>query len=106
LCREARVGEVIVNVSPLAQSAIIEELEVVGDDERHDVTGQTLLEHEQSPHSTVAVLERMDALESYVEVENLLQRFLLIVVIIADESLHLPVNLFGLTSVLSPNLVG
>ena len=71
---EAGVGQESVDVAPLPQTAIIEKLEVVGDDERHNTVSQTLLEHQQTSHTTIAVLERMNLLETHVEFEDVVQR--------------------------------
>ena len=81
---EAGVGQEAVDVAPLLQTAIVEKLEVVCDDERHNVVCQTLLEHQQTSHTTVAVLERMNLLEAHVKIEDVIQRLSLVPVVVAD----------------------
>ena len=44
--------------------AVIVRLHVVAHDEGDDVVRQALSEHDDAPHASVAILERMDPLES------------------------------------------
>ena len=76
LRRQAGVGQVAVDVAPFAKAAIVEHLEFVGDDKRYDAAVQALLEHDETPHTTIAVLERVNLLEADVQVEDVLQRVL------------------------------
>ena len=44
---------------------------------RYNAAVQALLEHDETPHTAVAVLERVNLLEADVQVEDVLQRVLL-----------------------------
>jgi hypothetical protein len=43
LCRKASFGEVFVDMAPLVEAAVIEHLQFVGNNEWHDIAGQTFL---------------------------------------------------------------
>ena len=106
LCCEAGVGEVFVDVVPLAQAAVVEHLQFVGDDEGNDTVCQAFLEHEEATHAPVAVLERMNALETHVEVENVFQRLCLLAVVICQQRCHCAGNVLGQAGVDAAYLVG
>lgn len=72
---EAGVAEEFADVVPFAETAVVEHLEVLGDDERHVAACEAFLEHYQTAYSAISVLERMDAFESLVKVYYVLQRF-------------------------------
>lgn len=55
------------------ESAVIEQLEFVGNDKRYDAVGQAFLKHNQTAHTPVAVLKRMNLLEAYMEIEDVFQ---------------------------------
>jgi hypothetical protein len=63
-------------VAPFTETAVVEHLEFIRDDEGDYFVGQTFLEHQQTTYSAIAVLERMNALEVYVESEDVFQRLL------------------------------
>lgn len=67
-------------MTPFAKAAIVEEFELFGDDEGDDAAGEALLEHHQTTYAAVAVLEGMDALELAVEVDDIIKRFLWLVI--------------------------
>ena len=87
LCRQAGVGQIVVDVSPFTKTAIVEHLQFIGDDKGNDATAKAFLEHDEAPHTTVAVLERMNFFEADVQVENILQRVLRLGVIPLQEPL-------------------
>ena len=103
---EAGVEEVAVDVVPFAQSAIIEHLEFVGDDKRHDVVGQAFFEQEEATDATVTILERMNALETHMEIEQVVERFGGLGVILGQEACHGVVNIFGCTGFGAAYFVG
>ena len=70
LCRKACVEERAGGLRPLAQTAIIEHFEFVGDDKRHDAAAQAFLKHYQSTDAAVAVLKRMYRLEALMEIKD------------------------------------
>ena len=74
---EAGVGEIAVDVAPFAKTAVVKQFQVIRDDERDDAVRQAFLEQDQSPHTAIAVLERMDPLELLVKVDEVFQRILL-----------------------------
>ena len=67
---EAGVCQIAVDVPPFAKSAIVEQLQVIGNDKRNVAMVQTLLEHQQSAYTPIAILKRMDGLKTHMEVEN------------------------------------
>ena len=73
LRRQAGVRQILPNLRPALQTAIVEHLQIVGDDERHDAVCQTLLEHHEPPDTSVAVLKRVDSLEALVQIEDIRQ---------------------------------
>lgn len=88
------------------QTAVVEHLEVVGDDEGNDAGRQTLLEYHESSNPAVAILKRVDALETLVQVENVVECFVPPGVVLRKESLHLTVHLLGRRSLHAAHLVG
>jgi len=58
---------------PLMEAAIVEHLEFIGDDKGNDIISQTLLEHQQTTYTTVAILERMYLLESDMKIKDVFQ---------------------------------
>ena len=49
---------------------VVEHLQFVGNNEGHDATSKTLLEHQKATYTTITVLEGMDTLEANMEVED------------------------------------
>ena len=52
---------------PLFKAAVVEQFQIVLNNEGHNIVLQALLKEDQSSYATVSVLERMDALKSYME---------------------------------------
>ena len=77
LRREAGIDEITTLAGPFLESAIIEELMIFIDYERHDIVLQALLEHNQSTDTAVSVLERVNSLKSHVELDYILKRNIL-----------------------------
>ena len=71
---KAGVSKVAVHVSPFPETAVVEEFEFFGDDERHDTVCKAFLEHQEPSYAPVPVLERMDCLELLMQVDDILQR--------------------------------
>ena len=70
---EAGVHKEAFFVVPLFESAIVKQLQVILDDERHNVVLQTLFKEDQSAYTAVSVLEGMDALKGYMESYDVLK---------------------------------
>ena len=70
---EAGIGQEAVYMSPFVESAVIEQFEFIGNDKRYNAVGQTFLKHDQTAHTPVAVLKRMNLLEAYMEIEDVFQ---------------------------------
>ena len=87
------------------ETAIVEHLEFIGNDKRNDSVGQTFLKHDQTAHSPVAVLKRMNLLESDMEIEDMFQHLFLAMVIIADKILHLTMYFLGRAGFYTTNFV-
>ena len=68
LRRQAGVAEVAVQVSPVLEPAIVEQMQVLGDDEGDYTALQTLPKHQQPSDAAVAVLKRVDALKLHVKI--------------------------------------
>ena len=91
---------------PLLQTSVVEHLEIIGDDEGNDAGRQTLLEHHKASDTAVAVLKRVDALETLVQVEDVVECLVPPGVVLCQESLHLAVYLFGRRGLHAADLVG
>ena len=59
---EASVAQITVDFTPVLDASVIEQAQILRDDKWNDARLQTLPKQQQSPDTTVAVLERMDAL--------------------------------------------
>ena len=53
LCRKASVCQIAIDMAPLTQTSVIEHLQFVSDDERNNVTAQTLLDQNVGLHVLV-----------------------------------------------------
>ena len=106
LCREAGVAQIFAHGGPLLQTAVVEHLEVVGDDEGNDAGCQTLLEHQEPSDAAVAILKWVNAFETLVQVEDVVERLVPSGVVLRKETLHLAVYLFGRCSLHAAHLVG
>ena len=51
---------------PFFEAAIVEQLQVVLNDERHDVMLQALLKEDQAAYTAISVLEGMDSFKGYI----------------------------------------
>ena len=105
LCCQAGVGQVAVDVAPFTKPSIVEHLQLVGDDKRYDGAMQAFLEHDETAHTTIAVLERMYLFEADVQVEDILQRALRLSVVPSQEALHTFLYLFRLTGLFTTHLI-
>ena len=74
---EASIEQITANVVPLLQATIIEVFQFIGNYERHKATGQALLEHNQTPHSAITILERMYSLKALMKINYILKRLFL-----------------------------
>ena len=106
LCRKAGVAQIFAHGGPLLQASVVEHLEVVGDDEGDDAGRQALLEHQEPSDAAVAILKRVDALETLVQIENVVECLVPPGVVLRKESLHLTVHLLGRRSLHAAHLVG
>lgn len=94
LRRKAGVAQILAYGGPLLQTTVVAHLEAVGDNEGNDAGRQTLLEHHKASNAAVAVLKRVDALETLVQVEDVVECLVASVVVLRQESLHLAMYLF------------
>ena len=106
LCREAGVAQILAYGGPLLQAAVVEHLEVVGDDEGNDAGRQALLEHHETSDAAVAVLKRVDTFETLVQVEYIVERLAPPGVIFRKETLHFVVYLLRRSGLHAAHLVG
>ena len=98
LRRKTGICEIAINMTPFAKTTIIEHLQFVGD--------QTLLEHDESPNTTITILEWVYLFETNVEVKNILKSNLFLSVVAFYQSLHTIMHLLWLTCILTTHLVG
>ena len=52
---------------PLFKAAVVEQLQIVLNNEEDNIVLQALLKEDQSSYAAISVLERMNALKSYME---------------------------------------
>lgn len=106
LCRKAGVAQIFAHGGPLLQTAVVEHLEVIGDDEGNDAGCQTLLEHQEPSDAAVAILKRVDALETLVQIENVVERLVPSGVVLRKKTLHFAVDVLGRRGLHAADLVG
>lgn len=106
LRREAGVAQIFAYGWPLLQASVVEHLEVIGDDEGNDAGRQTLLEHHKASDTAVAILKWVDAFETLVQVEDVVECLVAPGVVLCQESLHFAVYLFGRRGLHAAHLVG
>ena len=71
LCCQTGIGQITFFVVPFLQSTIIEQLQIILNNERNNIVFQTLLKHNQSAHTPITILERMNSLKLHMEVKNI-----------------------------------
>ena len=57
------------------QTSVIEQFKLISDNKRYDIVSQTLLKHDESPHSPISILEWMDGLKPDMKIQNIIQCF-------------------------------
>ena len=72
LCGKTRIHQVPLLMIPLFQSSVIEHFQMILNDEWNNIVFQTFLEHNQSAHTTIPILKRVDALQSYMKIQNVM----------------------------------
>ena len=75
-------------MSPFSQSTIVEHLEFVCDNERHNAICQAFLEHQQPPNSAVSILKRMNLFEANMKIKDVIERMTTVEVVVAKQTLH------------------
>ena len=103
---EASVHEETFFSIPFFETAVIEQLQVVLDNEGDDVVLQALLEENQAAYTAVSVLEGMDAFKSYMEGYDVLKGFGRQCIIVCQQFANLPGNIFGERGIITANLIG
>ena len=88
------------------QPTVIEHLQGIGNDKWYDACSEALLEHDEPPHSAIAVLKRMNRLEAMMEVDDVLKGVFLVLVVFGKQGFHLAVNLFGRRCLHPTHLIG
>lgn len=106
LRRQAGVAKVAIDVTPVLDPAIVEQMQVLGDDEGDDAALQTLPEHQQPSDAAVAVLERVDALKLHVKIKDVIKFNGFEGVIAVKQGFDLLVYLVGRHGFLPADLVG
>ena len=106
LCCQTGVRKILPNFRPALKTAIIKHLQVVRNDERYDTVSQTLLEYYEPSHTPVAVLKRVDHLKALVQIEDILQRFLPLGIVLDKQRFYLLANVLGCGRFVTSYLVG
>ena len=73
MCGEAGVHTEAFFAIPFFQAAVVEQLEIILDDERHEIVLQLFLEEDQPADTAISVLEGMDALKCHMEYNDILE---------------------------------
>ena len=105
LCHQAGVTEIAFFVSPLMQTAVIIQLQIIADDKRHNIMPQTFLEEQQPPNSSVSILKRVDALEAIMKFQQIVKALPGNCVIVREQFAHLLCNPLRLCRFPSSHLV-
>ena len=74
LSGEAGVEEITLFVIPFGETTVVEHFVTLIDDEWDDIMLQTFLKHNEATNSAITVLERVNALKTHVEGNNVFQR--------------------------------
>lgn len=106
LCCQTGIEEISVDLSPFIEPTIVVELQLLSDDERNYVVRQALLEHQESSDPAVAVLERVDALELAVKVDDVFKRHLSFCVVAFQQGRHLLVHFLRWACRVASDFVG
>ena len=94
LSSQTSITQIAFRVWPMLQATIVKPLQFIGDDERDMPIRHTFLEHNEPSHTSVPVLERMNPLETMMEIKNIIKRFLLLDIVILQQSFHFLTHLF------------
>ena len=94
LCCQTGIGQITFFIVPFLQSTVIEHFQIIVNDKRNNIVFQTLLKHNQSAHTPVAVLERMDPLKLHMEVQNILKSLFFLSAIFRQQGFHFIGNFF------------
>ena len=70
---EAGINQIGFLFVPFFQTSVIEKLQVILDDKRHNVVFEALFEKNKSANTTITVLERVYAFKSYMELNNIVK---------------------------------
>ena len=57
LCGQTGICQITFLIVPLFQSTVVEHLQIVLDNERHDIIFQTFLKHNQSAYTAVSIMQ-------------------------------------------------
>ena len=71
LCCQTGIGQITFFIVPFLQSTVIEHFQIILNDKRNNIVFQTLLKHNQSAHTPITILERMNSLKLHMEVKNI-----------------------------------
>ena len=103
---EASITEIAVGIPPILNTAVVVEAQFVGNNKRHLCVLQTLPEEQQAPHTTVAILKRMDTFETHVEIQDVIERHLFERIVVGEQRFHVTMNVFGRNRLLFAYLIG
>ena len=95
LCGQAGVTQIAIYAPPVLYATVVEEAYVLSNDKRHMTTLKTLPKQQQTPYTTVAVLEWVYALKENVEVQYIVKLDLFDSDVIRSQGFHLFMNILG-----------
>ena len=71
---KTRIKKIAVLLIPLREPSIVERLHVISDNKRSNIMGKAFFKHNQPTDTSVAILERMNALKANVVINNIFKR--------------------------------
>ena len=81
-------------MTPFVKTSVIEHLQFVCYDERHDIISEAFLKHNEPSHTSITVLKRMYPLKAHMKIKDVFKCLLPNGIIFRKKSLYLLVNLF------------
>ena len=67
---KTRIKKIAVLLIPLREPSIVERLQIISNDKRNNIMGKAFFKHNQPTDTSVAILERMNALKTNVIINN------------------------------------
>lgn len=81
-------------IVPFFQSSIIKHFQIILDNEWNNIIFQAFLEHNQSSHTTIAILKWMNTFKLHMKIQNIVKGLFFLVVVLRQQFLHPVCNFF------------